>query len=167
MQLKRQQTTSKKVKVVGHREYTDNLTGEIQDMQVISVEDRDFNFHKVWLQHILNSIDLIGNQKTKLAFWIIEHLNKENQLVMTQREIAKQTKISLETVRQTLKALSESNFLQKINSGAYRVNPDYIFKGTRNNRLTVAIEYINKQAENKQNESDSGTNTDGEESKSV
>ena len=162
MKLKRQQTTSKKVKVVGHREYTDNLTGEIQDMQVISVEDRDFNFHKVWLQHILNSIDLIGNQKTKLAFWIIENLNKENQLVMTQREIAKQTQISLETVRQTLKALSESNFLQKINSGAYRVNPEYVFKGTRNNRLTVAIEYVNKQAENRKNESDARTDTTSE-----
>lgn len=145
MKQKRQQTTSKKVKVIGHREYTDNLTGEIQDMQVISVEDRDFNFHKLWLQHILNSIDLIGNQKTRLAFWLIDNLNKENQIIMTQRQIAEKTKMSLETVRQTLKALSESGFLHKIQSGAYRVNPDYIFKGTRNNRLTVAIEYVQEE----------------------
>lgn len=181
---RKQLTTRKKVKVIGHKEYIDKETGEIKDMQIISIEERDFNFHKVWLQHILNSIDLIGNQKTRLAFWIIENLNKENQLVKTQREIAKETKISLETVRQTLKSLGESNFLQKINSGAYRINPNYIFKGGKEDRLNVLIEYTNtkgeqiakemekakqqaKAMEKKQDESDSGTNTDGEENKSV
>ena len=110
-------------------------------MQVIEIEERDFNFHKVWLQHILNSIDLIGNQKTKLAFWIIEHLNKENQLIMTQRKIADKTGMSLDTVRLTMKALMDSDFLIKINSGAYMVNPDVIFKGGKTDRLNILIQY--------------------------
>lgn len=97
--------------------------------------------HKVWLQHILNSIDLIGNQKTKLAFWIIEHLNKENQLIMTQRKIAENAGISIDTVRLTMKALMDSNFLIKINSGAYMVNPDVIFKGGKSDRLNILIQY--------------------------
>ena len=108
-------TTRKKVKVVGRETYIKQDTGEIKEMQVIDIEERDFNFHKVWLQHILNSIDLIGNQKTKLAFWIIENLNSENQLIMTQRKISDKTGISLDTVRLTMKALMESNFLVKIN----------------------------------------------------
>ena len=134
-------TTRKKVRIIGTETYIKRDTGEIKDMQLIDIEERDFNFHKVWLQHILNSIDLIGNQKTKLAFWIIEHLNKENQLIMTQRKIAENAGISIDTVRLTMKALMDSNFLIKINSGAYMVNPDVVFKGGKSDRLNILIQY--------------------------
>lgn len=140
--------TTKKVKVIGTENYIKQDTGEIKEMQVINIEERDFNFHKVWLGHIINSIDLIGNQKTKLAFWIIENLNKENQLIMTQRKIAEKTGMSIQTVSLTIKALTESNFLVKINSGAYRVNPDVLFKGGKSDRLNVLIEYSNEKKYN-------------------
>lgn len=133
--------TTKKVKVVGHAEYTNNSTGEIEDFQVVRMEDRDFNFHKIWLEHIINSLDLIGNQKTRLAFWILDNLDRENKLTMTYRQIVEKSGISYQTVSMTMKALIESNFLQQINRGAYRVNPDTIFKGTRNGRLNVLYQY--------------------------
>ena len=102
-------------------------------MQMNVMEDRDFNFHKVWLQHLVNSLDSISNQKLRLAFWIIDHLDRENQLIMTQRAIADATNMSTKTVNTTLKALCEAPegspaFLQRINSGAYRVNPEVISK---------------------------------------
>ncbi len=133
--------TTKKVKVIGHAEYTNNSTGEIENFQVVRMEDRDFNFHKIWLEHIINSLDLIGNQKTKLAFWILDNLDRENKLTMTYRQIADKSGISLDTVRVTMKALIESNFLQRINQGAYRVNPDTIFKGKKMSRLNVLYQY--------------------------
>lgn len=144
---RKQLTTRKKVKVIGTETYIKQDTGEIKDMQVVSLEDRDFNFHKVWLQHILNSIDLIGNQKTKLAFWIVEHLNKENQLTMTQRQIAKKSGISIDTVRLTMKALIETNFLVKQNMGVYFVNPDVLFKGGKTDRMNILLEYHNTKGE--------------------
>lgn len=134
-------TTTKKVKVIGREQRINPYTGEMEDFEVVSVEDRDFNFHKVWLESIINSMDLLGNQKTRLAFWIIQHLNKENQLVMTQRQISERSGISLKTVSVTMKALLDSNFLRKINGGAYCVNPDVLFKGTRNGRMNVLIQY--------------------------
>ena len=140
VQQKRNSTT-RKTKVVGTETFVNQATGELQDMQVISIEDRDFNFTKVWMMNIINSIELIGNQKTRLAFWIIENLNRENQLVMTQRQIAEKTGISVKTVSITMKALQEANFLRKINGGAYCVNPDVLFKGTRNNRMNVLLQY--------------------------
>lgn len=143
-------STSKRVKVIGHEQWKNPHTGEVEDFQVVRTEDRDFNFHKVWLQSIINSIDLIGNQKTKLAFWIIDNLNKENQLIMTYRQIAKKSGISLDTVRVTMKALMDSNFIRKINNGAYCVNPDVLFKGTRTGRLNVLLQYqaLDWQSEN-------------------
>ena len=144
--------TRKKVKVIGHQEYINRDTGEIENMQVVNIEERDANFHKLWLGHILQSIDLIGNQKTKLAFWILDNLNSENQLIMTQRKIAEKSGISYQTVSFTIKALIDSNFLMKINSGAYRVKPDVLFKGGKNNRLNVLLQYHNEKHEHENQE---------------
>lgn len=141
MNKKQTATTTKKVKVVGTKQYVDSLTGEVETMQVISIEARDFNFHKIWLKNILSTFDLIGNKKVKLAMWIIDHLDSENKLIGTQRVIADQAGCSLFTVNGTMKALQEANFLQKINSGAYRINPDIIFKGSKTDRMNVLLEY--------------------------
>ncbi|MDU5085400.1 replication/maintenance protein RepL, partial [Veillonella sp.] len=96
--MAKQNITSKKQKFVGYKELQDPNTGEVYPMQMNVIEDRDFNFHKVWLQNLIMSMDSIANQKLKLAFWIIDHLNKENMLVMTQRKIAEESGISLKTV---------------------------------------------------------------------
>ena len=145
----RSQTTTKKVKIVGHQEYINPNTGELEDFQVVSMEDRDFDFHKIWLGHIINSLDLIGNQKTRLAFWILDHLDRENKLTMTYRQISEKTGISLDTVSKTMKSLTESNFLQRINQGAYRINPDMDFKGSRKARLNVLYQYNQTATDNK------------------
>lgn len=145
-------TTRKKVKVIGQETYIKQSTGEVTDMQVVSIQERDANFHKLWLGHILQSIDLIGNQKTKLAFWIIDNLDKENKLTMTYRQISDKSNISYQTVYRTMNALIDSNFLVKINSGAYRVNPDVLFKGGKDDRLNVLLQYQNEKEEDAKNE---------------
>ncbi len=136
--------TTKKVKVIGTRKYINQDSGEIEDFQVVNIDERDFNFHKIWLNHIINSLDLIGNQKTRLAFWIVDNLDKENKLTMTYRQISEKSGISYQTVSRTMKSLIESNFLQQINQGAYRINPNIIFKGTRSGRLNVLYQYNSK-----------------------
>lgn len=136
--------TTKKVKIIGTRKYINQDSGEIEDFQVVNIEERDFNFHKIWLNHIINSLDLIGNQKTRLAFWIVDNLDKENKLTMTYRQISEKSGISYQTVSRTMKSLIESNFLQQINQGAYRINPNIIFKGTRSGRLNVLYQYNSK-----------------------
>lgn len=134
-------TTRKKVKVIGTETYIKQDTGELKEMQVIDIEERDVNFHKLWLGHILQSIDLIGNQKTKLAFWILDHLDSNNLLPMTQRQIAQKSGMSIQTVSRTLKALIDSDFLQRKNIGVYQVNPDMLFKGGKTDRMNVLLEY--------------------------
>jgi plasmid pONE430 DNA, complete sequence len=130
------------MKIIGKETYINQETGEINEMQVIDIEERDANFHKIWLKHILTSIDLIGNQKIKLAFWILDNMDSENQLIMSQREMARKNEISTKTVTQTLKILMEANFLQKINnSGAYRVNPNVLWKGGKSARMNVLFKY--------------------------
>lgn len=148
--------TTKKQKFVGYKTLVDPETGETYPMQMNVLEERDFNFHKVWMQHLVNSLDSISNQKLRLAFWIIDNLDRENQLIMTQRAIAEASGMSYQTVNRTLKALCEAPegspaFLQKINnSGAYRVNPEVLFKGSHSNRMGVCYEY--READNNKKE---------------
>lgn len=142
--------TTKKQKFIRAKTYVDTETGEVVPFQEVSVEDRDFNFHKVWLQHLVNSLDSISNQKLRLAFWIIDNLNKENQLVMTQRQIAEKSGMSLKTVSRTMQALQEGSpaFLQRINGGAYMINPDVIWKGSHSNRMGIVFDYEDTLREN-------------------
>lgn len=135
--------TRKKQKFVGYKMLVDPETGDKYPMQMNVLEERDFNFHKVWLQHLVNSLDGISNQRLRLAFWIIDHLDRENKLIMTQRAIAEATNMSLQTVSRTIKALQEGTpaFLVKINSGAYRVNPEVVWKGSYSNRMGICYEY--------------------------
>jgi 5,10-methylene-tetrahydrofolate dehydrogenase/methenyl tetrahydrofolate cyclohydrolase len=141
MRDKKSLATRKKTKVVGTKRYIDEETGEIEEMQVIEVEERDANFHKLWLAHIVESLDMIGNQKIKVLTFIMNNLNKENQFIMTQRKMAEKTGIAVGTINATIKALQEADFLRKINSGAYQVNPQVIFKGGKNDRMNVLLQY--------------------------
>lgn len=135
------QQTTKKVKYVGTEKYINAKTGELEEFQVTNIEDRDFNFTKVWMRNFISTLDIVGNQKTRLAYWVIDNLDKENKLCYTYRQIADKTGISLDTVRITMKLLQDADFLRKFNSGTYIVNPDISFKGTRSGRLNVLNQY--------------------------
>lgn len=144
-------TTSKKQKFVGVKQMLDPDTGELIPMQITQVEYKDFNFHKVWLEHFVHSLDEITNKKLKLAFWIIDNLDYENKLIMTLRAIAIKSGISYRTVVETMGALQKGNppFLKKIQSGAYVVNPNILWKGSHTNRMGMLFEYTTTETDQK------------------
>lgn len=133
--------TKKRVKVEGRKMFLDPNTGEMVPMVVTTVEERDFNFTKLWLQSFLPQLRLIGNKKIDVCMWIIDNLNKDNQLIGTYRQIAKGSGISLETVRATMERLIESDFLRRINNGCYMVNPDIMFKGSKTARDNALFQF--------------------------
>lgn len=144
--------TQKAVKVIGTQKYINAQTGTVEEMNVITVEERDFNFHKLWLRNILTAVDLIGNQKIKLAFWIIEHLNSENQLNYTYEQMQKETNISMDTIKRTMKALMDCDFLRKKHSGCYIINPNMLYKGCHKCRMNVLIKYQDTKIQSKDTE---------------
>lgn len=134
-------TTRKKVKILGKQEYIDPKTGEHKEFQVIDIEERDANFHKFWMFNIIQSLDLIGNQKMKVAFWLMDNMNGQNQIIFTQRQMSEKIGVSLDTVRKTITSLVDSGFLKKQGMGVYIVNPDCIFKGGKGARLNILYQY--------------------------
>lgn len=141
--------TTKKVKVVGQVEYLNTNTGELETMNVTTVEERDFNFTKVWLADLLSKLGIISNSKTKFAYWFLDHLNRENMVTMTYRQLADKSGYSYKTVSQTMQALIGANFIVKVNTGCYMVNPDVMFKGAKNTRQNLLIQYNDTVKKNK------------------
>ena len=79
-------------------------------MQVIDIEERDANFHKLWLGHILSVDRSYRKPENASSVLILDHLDSNNLLPMTQRQIANKSGISYQTVSRTLQALIDSNF---------------------------------------------------------
>lgn len=133
--------TTRKSKVIGTQEYIDRNTGEIVQMEVVSIEDQDFNFMKIFLMNLLNQIDQVGNKKTSVMFFIIDNLDKDNMFYMTQTEVATELGIGRTTVNESFKILENANFLKKIRDGKYQVNPSSVFKGAGKKRMRVLLDY--------------------------
>lgn len=132
----------KKVRVIGTQKYLNPNTGEIIDMQVIETEEneKDFNFHKLFMKDFIATLDLVGNQKTKVCYWIIDNINKDNMIMFSYRQISEKTGICYDTVARTVKTLIDADFLRK--SGKILiVNPDIIFKGSAMRRANVLHQY--------------------------
>ncbi len=135
------QSTSKKITVIGTEQYVNCATGNIEDFNVISQHDQDFNFEKFWISQIMFAIDEFGSKKLQLLMHLLTTRDKGNNTVIkTVREIADETGISKETVSATLQIL-ERNGIIKRKIGVIFISPDVIFKGGHNKRMNVLIQY--------------------------
>ena len=132
--------TRKKVRVIGKQEYINHNTGELNTFDVVESEERDYYFHKVWMKPFTKSILSFCDNKTKVALWIMNNINLENQLVYSQRQIAQMVGVSIQTVNTTMKAMIDSNLIRKFGSG-YLINPNIIFKGKKEARDYVGYMY--------------------------
>ena len=134
-------STSKKQVVVGKQDYVNPNTGEIETFNVINTYDTDFNFEKIWLSHILESLEVIGNQKIKVLNWLLANKNSENQIIATQRTIAEKSQVSYPVVNQTIKALLATNALKVTQTGVYMLNPEFMFKGHNSKRMNLLLRF--------------------------
>lgn len=137
-------STTKKVKVVGTQEYINAATGEVEQFQVVSIEERDANFSKIWLSHILEAVDELGNAKMRVLMHLIANRNPTtNLIVQTYKEIAEACDVNVETVSRTVKKLLEHDIIRKKagTRGVLFLNPSVVFKGSINGRMKVLLEY--------------------------
>ena len=64
----------------------------------------------------------------------------ENTLIKTQRQIAKDCKVSVKTVNETIKALVNAGILKK-KSGAYMLSPDVFYRGDEQKKGYMKIQF--------------------------
>lgn len=138
---KKPHTTRRKTKVIGTQQYINSTTGEIIDCQVMEVEERDANFQKFWLGHVLTAVDELSNAKMKILFYIFSKVDSSNNILpKTIAEIVEETGISNKTIIETLKILQSYDIIRR-KTGIIFLNPNVLFKGGLNKRHAVLIKY--------------------------
>jgi Firmicute plasmid replication protein (RepL) len=131
---------SKKVKLLGTQQFIHKETGEIVECQVMELEERDANFQKFWLGHVISAVDELSNAKMKIVFYILGNADSNNVLLKTIDEIVKETGISNKTVVETLKVLQKHDIITR-RTGAILLNPNVIFRGGTSKRRAVLTFY--------------------------
>ena len=139
--------TRKLLKIAGVEKYINSSTGEVVEMKVEGFEMRDFNFTKIWLKPFLKILcdDEITMSSTRIKFfaWLIERMNRENEISMTVKGMAEASGISYQVAVDVLKALKRLDFIKKVQT-VYIINPDIIFKGSVKMRQEVMKKYNSK-----------------------
>lgn len=133
----------KKQYIVGKQDYINATTGEIVSCTVIEKEiNNDFNFHKIWINDLLAILNLIGGKKLKVFEYLMSQMRtQDNTIIATYDMIKRDTRVSYQTIRDTIKILLDTNFMRKITNGVYMVNPDVIVKGNSGKRSGLLIKY--------------------------
>jgi len=142
-------TTKVMPKIIGKKTFIDKETGKEFESNVFDYEVRDANFHKIWLGHIILALNLMGNQKIKILSFILQNISHDNVFIGSQRLIAEKTKSALQTVTFTMKILLDEKIIKMRQRGVYVVNPDVIFKGENEKRMSVLYNYRDIKAEEK------------------
>ena len=145
-------TVSTKATRIGKAEYINKKTGEIEQFNVIEEHDQDFNFQKIWLGHLLESLDVLGNAKIKVLNYLLANKNSDNQIIGTQRAIAKGVGVSLPVVNETLKKLKEVNAVKQVQTGVLMLNPEIVFQGKHSKRMNILLKYTKSETLDHNNE---------------
>jgi len=137
-------STTRKVRVVGTQQYLNTQTGEVEDFQVISIEERDAHFTKIWLGHLMQALGELGNAKIKVLKYLLEKRDyATNMITKTYEEIAQEVGVSRVTVINTMKILIDADIVirKKGTRGVLFLNPAVVFQGTHKRRMKILYDY--------------------------
>ena len=142
--MEKKKVRKKTQTIVGTQRYINADTGEILETTVIEKEvDRDFNFHKIWLNDLMSVLNLIGGKKLDILKYLLSEMRtQDNTISVTYRQIEKELNTSQKTIAETMKILQEANFITKVQNGLYMVNPDVIVKGKSGKKDALMIKYV-------------------------
>lgn len=127
---KRKKNKVKQQVKIGEASYINPKTNELEKFNVFEQSrETDFNFHKVWVQDLVEVLGLIGGPKVKVFNHILSNMNGDNIFFGTIRNMATSIGISKETVSSSLKLLKKAGQIKMLQDGVYMINPDLILKG--------------------------------------
>ncbi len=122
-------------------------TGEEIEVPAVYQDATDSNFEKIWLAHILTSLNMLGNKKIQILSYLFQNrIVSHNIVPKTLQEIATETGISYVTVSETIQLLAKAGLITR-KTGMIYLSPGMIFKGTHDNRMRVMFEFRKVKAE--------------------
>lgn len=130
----------------GTKRFKNIDTGEIIELDYIEKKvNHTLNrgWRRVYLEQFLELLTGLYTSGKKLTIveFILNNLNSENQLTLSQSEVIKQTKSSSTTVVETYKYLIDINFMRKTGL-CYTINPRFVCAfGSDKKNAKILISY--------------------------
>mgnify|MGYP000065293347 FL=1 len=125
------------------RNLIDQDTGEL--VTVDQITKRVYgtkNFWKCYLMDFLTVLGIIDNKQLDIFVYICENTNSSTNLFIgTYTKIAKDVGVSRPTISAIMKKLQEVNFIRKVQSGVWFVNPNILMKGNDQKRQILLSYY--------------------------
>ena len=92
---RRKKTTETRRVKAGTIQMMDPQSGELKNVQHYEIKDVDIHWNKVWLGHIPDVLDMVGNRKMQVLSWSIEQRDvKTDEVIAIQQEIINSTWLS-------------------------------------------------------------------------
>jgi DNA-binding Lrp family transcriptional regulator len=134
--------TTKKLKVVGTQKFKNVTTGTIEEFQVMNIEEKDANFQKIWLGHIMHAIEELSNAKMKVVMHLLHESRRlDNIIISSNQKLADTLGISRKTVSEVINALEKNDVICRPQKCVIMMNPDVIFKGSMGKRMNLLLRY--------------------------
>lgn len=125
------------------RRLVDQDTGEV--MQVNQTTKLVYglkNFWKLYMREFISVLKELSDKQYKVFVYILEHTRpSDNRFTATYHDIMKDVGCCRQTVASTLKKLQKTNFMQKVQTGIWIVNPNVMVKGNDRKRNMLLSEY--------------------------
>lgn len=107
---------------------TGEVIGEVKRVDVVVKEVPRVGFAITYLTTIINMIDTIGNKKMQVVKYLLKNMDSNNVLIKTVREIASESKCSVQTVNDCLKLLESAGIIAR-KTGVVMLSPKLVHKG--------------------------------------
>jgi len=116
-------------------------TGEIVEAAEMTRKVGRQGFMITYLSAIINLIESLGNKKMQVVKYILTNMEKANNtLIVTTKELSVKSKVSENTVIETLKILENANIIRR-KTGAIMVNSDLIHRGNENKEKVLIARF--------------------------
>ncbi len=97
---------------------------------------KEVPFVKVFLEALARNLELTKAQ-SKVFFWVLQAMDKENLVYVDQKRLAKELGLSYGTVMNTFSLFQKRKLLKKEGPHLYRVNPTVAAKCTAEDRVAI------------------------------
>lgn len=138
-----------------YSEHTQTLIGQqrkrLQDLdtgeliEVDQITKRAYgtkHFWKVYLMDFLQILGILDSKQVDVLIYILENTEQANNtFIGSQRDIAKQCEVSLDTVSRIMRKLQEKEFIKQIKRSVYQINPNIMMKGNDNKKQMLLSYY--------------------------
>lgn len=125
-----------------YKDLNNNLMDHIQEREQEEKTKKNLNFVQLYKQHLMDLRRLTNKDSNALSILLImvEKMNKQNALIISQKNLEKITGKSRTTVHRAIKVLREEQFIEVIKVGtanAYVVNANVFWQDDHSKKNKV------------------------------